>query len=300
MTTVWLNGGLVDESTAHVSVRDTGLLHGIGVFTTMRADGGTIRSIDSHLLRIRSSCEAFAIPLTYTNDELKAAAATLLADNAFPSARLRLTVTRGSQRSDPKHGVILEPTVLLTATQLEPYPQTLYSNGMTVLAYDTFKLNPYDPQAGHKTLDYLSRFTALRDAQQHGANEAILFNVHNFLQSGAMSNVFLVKDGKLLTPPTQAELHDGPTQARTPYPRSNVLPGIVRGDVLKLASLHEIEVVLRGLTINDLLEAEEVFLTNSIMSVMPVCRIERKEIGSGKPGEITKQLADAYSFGGGQ
>lgn len=297
MATVWLNGRSIDESAAHVSIRDLGLLHGVGVFTTLRADDGFIRGIDPHLSRIRKSCEAFAIPLSYSDAELKSAATALLNENEIGNARLRLTVTRGTQRSDPEHGIVIEPTVLLTATPLEPYPKDLYESGMTVLAYDAFKLNPYDPQAGHKTIDYLSRFAALRDAQQRSANEALLFNVHNYLQSGAISNVFLLKSGTLFTPPTQNELADEATAKSTPYPRSNVLPGIVRAEVIRHAHEMNISVGLKGLTINDVLEADEMFLTNSIMGVMPVCRVERKNVGTGKPGEVTLRFVDAFRKG---
>lgn len=298
MATVWMNGRLVDEDTAHVSIRDLGLLHGVGVFTTMRSHRRRVRSLAAHLARVRASCDAFAIPLTYNDADLETALTELLADQSFVDARIRLTVTRGTQRSDPTQGIVLEPTVFITATQIEGYPKELYEKGMTALAYDGFKLNPYDPQAGHKTLDYLSRFSALRDAQQRTANEALLFNVHNHLQSGSMSNVFLVKDGDLLTPPTQEELKDEAVAKATPYPRSNVLPGVTRGEILELAKRERIDVNIRGLSVNDLLDADEVFLTNSIMGVMPVCRIERKGIGAGKPGEVTALLSDAYAKAG--
>ncbi len=298
MSTVWMNGRLIDEETAHVSVKDLGLLHGVGVFTTMRATAKRVRSVSAHLARVRVSCEAFAIPLTYTDADLETALTELLADANFADARLRLTITRGVQRADAQHGIVIEPSVFITATPFESYPQELYANGMTALAYDQFKLNPYDPQAGHKTLDYLSRFAALRDAQQRTANEALLFNVHNYLQSGSMSNVFLVKAGKLLTPPTQVDLKDDSIAKHTPYPRSNVLPGVVRGEILELAKSISIDTEIRALTVSDLLEADEVFVTNSIMNVMPICRIERKAIGNGKPGELTQQLAAAYARGG--
>lgn len=295
---VWMNGRLIDEETAHVSVKDLGLLHGVGVFTTMRATERRVRSLPAHLARVRASCETFAIPLTYSDADLETAITELLADFEFKEARLRLTITRGTQRNDPTQGIVLEPTVFITATHLEAYPKELYERGMTALAFDAFKLNPYDPQAGHKTLDYLSRFAALREAQQRTANEALLFNVHNYLQSGTMSNVFLVKGGKLLTPPTQIELEDENVAKQTPYPRSNVLPGVTRGELLALAAQQSIEVVRKALSINDLLEADEVFVSNSIMGVMPVCRIERKAIGNGKPGEITLKLSDAYAKAG--
>lgn len=297
MSKAWLNGRLVDERSASVSVRDVGFLHGVGVFTTLRASGSRIRSLAAHLKRLRSSCETFAIPLTYSDTELESALNELLGGDDTVDSRLRITVTRGSTSTNQDGELVLEPTVLITATRLEPYPVSMYQFGMTVLAYDAFKLNPYDPQAGHKTLDYLSRFSALREAQQRGANEAILFNVHNYLQSGAISNVFLVKNDELLTPPTQDELRDQVAKA-TPYSRSNVLPGVTRTQVIELARSMSIEVSQRGLTVNDLLDADEIFLTNSVMGLMPVCRIERKEIGAGKPGPMLTSLSEAYAKAG--
>jgi len=293
MSDVWLNGNFIDEANASISIRDTGLLHGIGVFTTMRASNGAVQRIGEHLRRLRDSCEALFIPLLPKDSAIEAAATELLQRNNCPDARLRLTVTRGTTQNDPVHGLRVEPTTLLTAGALEPYPQELYEKGMTVVALDEQKLNPYDIQAGHKTLDYFSRLTALREANRRGANEALWFNVHNYLQSGSISNVFLVKNGELHTPPTAVELRDKEVAAATPYPKSNVLPGITRAVVLEAAEAKNVAVRLRGLSINDLLDADEVFLTNSVMGVMPVCRIERRVIGNEKPGRLTRVFAEA-------
>lgn len=293
MPTIWMNGALTDEAEARVSVRDFGLLHAAGVFTTMRADAGKVFGLDRHLTRIRHSCDAFSIPLGYSDAQLGAAIDELLADNDLSEARLRLTVTRGEQFVDPIHGPTVRPTVFIAATQLEPYAADLYAQGMTVLAYDEFKVNPFDPQAGHKTLNYLSRLSALREAQRRGANEAILFNVHNYLQSGAISNVFLVKEGRLLTPPTNEELRDPVVRSRVPYTRSNVLPGVVRAAVIEAAQAAGMNVDLGPLSVNDLLGADEVFLTNSAMRVMPVCRIERKPVRDERPGPVTTSLMAA-------
>lgn len=291
MSDVWLNGSFVDETEAGVSVRDTGLLHGIGVFTTMRAKAGEIVRIDRHLQRIRESCETLFIPLLPKDGVIADAAAELLQRNQLADARMRLTVTRGVTQPDPLHGVRVDPTTLLTATQYEPYPAELFEKGMTVAVIDEYKLNPYDVQAGHKTVNYMSRLNSLNHAVKQGAGEALWFNVHNYLQSGCVANVFLVKGGTLLTPPTNTDLHDEVVRAITPYAKSNVLPGITRGAVIERAKGAGIEVVTRGLTITDLLEADEVFLTNSIMGVMPVCRVERRAVGSEKPGEMTRRLA---------
>ncbi|HEY0008475.1 MAG TPA: aminotransferase class IV, partial [Tepidisphaeraceae bacterium] len=219
--------------------------------------------------------------------------AELLERNELTDARLRLTITRGVTQIDPLHGARIEPTTFLTAGPFEPYPQEFYIKGLTAIALDEQKLNPYDLQAGHKTLNYFSRLHALREANRRGAGEALWFNVHNFLQCGCISNVFLVKNNVLLTPPTNEDLQDEAVKAKTPYPRSNVLPGTTRAAVLELAAERQIEVQRRALTVNDLLEADEVFVTNSVMNVMPVCRIERKAIGNDKPGPITTQLSTA-------
>jgi branched-chain amino acid aminotransferase len=295
MTFAWLNGSLIDEDAASVSIRDTGLLHAAGVFTTMRAYGGAVFRLDRHLRRLRDSSEALFIPLQYKDDALAVAAGELLAKNELQDARLRLTVTRGRAIRDPLHGTRLEPTVLLTAAPLEPYPQEYYQKGMTAIVLDEQKLNPYDLQAGHKTLNYLSRLAAIREANRRGAGEALWFNVHNFLQSGSITNVFVVKGGKVHTPPTNEELREPSVREATPYPKSNVLPGVTRGAVFDLAGEAEIEVVRRGLSIADLLEADEAFVTNSSMGVMPICRIERKAIGQDKPGPVTVRLMEGYA-----
>ncbi|HEX8916756.1 MAG TPA: aminotransferase class IV [Humisphaera sp.] len=296
MSFAWINGSFIDEESASVSVRDTGLLHGASVFTTMRAYGGRAFMLDRHLARLRDSCEALFIPLTQKDPELTAAVNELLGRNVLQDARLRITVTRGRQTNDPLHGLRLDPTTIVTAGPLDAYPKEYYDRGMTVVVLDEQKLNPYDLTAGHKTSGhYLSRFAALREATRRGASEALWFNVHNYLQCGSVTNVLVVKGGALHAPPTNEELREQAVKDATPYPKSNVLPGVTRGVVFDLAAEAGISVHRRGLTINDLLEADEVFVTNSSMGVMPVCRVERKPIGGDKPGPVTRRLMEAYA-----
>lgn len=294
MALLWLNGAFVPEDDASISLRDTGLLHAAGVFTTLRAQNGKIFRLDAHLARLRRSCEVLFIPLQYRDAQLRKSLEELLQRNVLTESRLRLTVTRGQARQDPLHGLSLRPNVFATAAPLEPYPQEFYDRGMTVLVLDEQKLNPYDIQAGHKTLNYFSRLAALRDANQRSAGEALWFNVHNYLQSGSISNVFVIKDGVIRTPPTAEELRDPQTAASVPYPKSAVLPGITRQTVLELAGREGVAAEPAALTINHLLQADEVFLTNSIMGVMPVCRIERHAIGEDRPGHITRRLAELF------
>jgi branched-chain amino acid aminotransferase len=296
MAFAWINGRFVEEADASVSIRDTGLLHAAGVFTTMRAARGRVFMADRHLRRLRDSCEALFVPLQHADETLSAAAAELLKRNglADSDSRLRVTVTGGAATQDPLHGVRLEPTTFITATALEPYPAEFYERGMTVILFDEQKLNPYDVQAGHKTLNYLSRFAALREANRRSAGEALWFNVHNYLQSGSICNIFLVKDGALVTPPAPQELCDPAVAGATPYPSSAVLPGVTRSVVFDLAREANMPVRLAAVNVNELLDADELFITNSAMGVMPVCRIERKAFGNDRPGPVTTALASRY------
>lgn len=289
MTQCWINGNFVDEDRAGVSIRDAGLLHGAGAFTTMRAYAGKVFRLDDHLQRLRNTCQAILIPIVESDETLRSAIRDLIQVNQLSGARLRITATRGGiTQVQPK------PNLFITASPLQAYPQQFYEQGMTVLAYDQQKANPYDIAAGHKTLNYFPRLTAMRDAATRQAGEALWFNVHNYLQSGSISNVFLVQEGKLLTPPTQQELEDEDIRKLTPYPRSNVLPGIARKAVLQIAKREGISIQIGGLTINELVRADECFLTNSIMEVMPVCRIENQTLGDGKPGDLTRRIAMLY------
>lgn len=282
MPKVWLNGQILEAADAKLPLRDPGLLHAAGVFTTMRSRAFQIIRLPEHLTRIRHSCQALFIPIAYTDQQITEAAATLLKENNFPNARLRLTITAEN--------------TFLTATAFQPYPAQLYTTGMTVALLDEQKLNPFDIQAGHKTLNYFSRLAALRHGQILGCSEALWFNIFNYLQSGSISNIFLIKSGQLFTPPTQSEIDaDAQLKEKLPYARSNVLPGITRAAVLEIAQAKGLAIDRQAINVEQLLDADEIFLTNSIMGIMPVTRIERSVVGNDKPGEITLQLSEALN-----
>ncbi len=159
---------------------------------------------------------------------------------------------------------------------------------------DEQKLNPHDHQAGHKTLNYFSRLAAMREAVRRGAGEALWFNIHNYLQSASIANVFVVKDKTLITPPTNEELRDPVIAAACPYPKSNVLPGVTRAAILDLARANNIPTRIQALNVNNVLEADELFLTNSIMQIMPVGRIEKHKVSDEMPGPFTQMLISLF------
>lgn len=273
---VFLNNALTDSDQAAVSIHDAGLLHGIGLFETMRSYAGRVFRLDDHLDRLFHSAAALNIPVTQQKLEIENGIGELLGANQLTDARLRLTLTRGNiKNASPENPS--PSTLFITAAPLTPYPPEYYNKGMTVIV-SNYKQNPHEPTAGHKTINYFNRLLALQQAQLKQAGEALWFTTANHLAEGCISNVFLVHNEVLLTPPLA-----------TP-----VLPGIIRKLVLELARQNGIKAEEKSLTIHDLLQASEVFLTNSIMELMPVTRIEKHAVGNEKPGPLYQKLHDLY------
>jgi branched-chain amino acid aminotransferase len=273
----YINGSFLPEPEAMVGVDDGGWLHGAGLFETMRAEHGRVFRLGSHLDRLRRSAERVLRPIGWTELPNEQAFCELLRRNQLNEARIRLTVTAGSMRSTEGTDAVPPLTVCISAAPLSNYPAKLYETGVAVIL-SPYHVSPTDPIAGHKTTSYLPRLLGLRHAQSLGCMEALWFTTRNELAEGSISNVFVVSRGVLKTPPTE-----------TP-----VLPGIARGVVLENARRLGIEAAETPLTIHDLLDADEVFVTNSIMQILPVVRVERHDIGEGRVGAMTTRLLNAY------
>ncbi len=274
--TVYLNGAFLPQPEARVSVYDGAFLHGAGLFETMRAEGGRIFRLEAHLERLRRSAAQILTPLSEAESLSGDVFAELLERNGLRQARVRLTVTAGSVR-EPEEDGPPTMTVCATATPLSAYPLELYEQGVQVAICD-FRQSTTDAIAAHKTTAHLPRLLGLRQARQRHCIEAIWFTTRNELAEGSISNVFIVRDGALRTPPVD-----------TP-----VLPGTARAIVLKLAEAEGIPREEAALSVDDLLDADEVFLTNAIMQVMPVVRVERQTIGGGSAGPTTQRLLNRY------
>jgi branched-chain amino acid aminotransferase len=279
---IFLNDKLVDTEAAGISVGDSGFLYGAGLFETMRAYNGIVFRLDDHLDRLLTSAKTLFIEHSYNKEYLTEAVYKALEANNLTDARIRLTLSAGAI---PQAQAKPNPTLLITATKLQPYPAEYYKKGVLVVLCPT-RQNTSDPACGHKTTSYLSRMLALKQAHEKKAAEALWFTIDGRLAEGCISNVFLVKDSKIFTPTTN-----------TP-----VLPGIARKTVCEMAiagpstSLRtgKIELIEKDLSIDDLLGTDEVFITNVIMQVMPVVGIEKHTVGEGKPGAITKKIQDYY------
>ena len=287
---VYLNGEMVDLEDAQISIADAGFQHAIGLFETMAVYHSRVFRLEAHLERLRGSTQELGLAQNLDVNELQRAVEVTVSENRLERARVRLTVTPGSiplpRRHDDGNGNDpLKPTVLVMATEPTVYDPDYFEKGITVLIAPP-GANPFDATAGHKTLAYWSRLRTLRQAAAVGAGEAIWLNVTNHLASGAVSNLFLVKDNKLLTPFARSEALPGALAAP-------VLPGVTRGTVIELAQTMEITVQRRMLSVDDLLGADEVFLTNSSWLVLPVTHVEKHRVGGGEVGLVTKRLRDA-------
>lgn len=274
---VYLNGRCVPGEEAVISVYNGGWLHGAGLFETMRAENGRVFRLEDHLRRLRVSAEELLAPIDDGVLPDDAALRDLLRQNDLTAARVRLTVTAGSMLADAEQDEKPSLTVCVTVAPLGEYPKSLYEKGISVLI-SKYHQAPSDPLAGHKTTNYLPRLLALRHARQAGCTEALWFTPENLLAEGSISNVFIVTKGTVATPPLD-----------TP-----VLPGIARSQVLSICAEQGVETKERPVNINDLLDADEVFVTNSIIQIMPVCKVEQRDIGEAKPGPVTRGLLQQY------
>lgn len=290
----WLNGSLVDHDDARVSAFDAGLQHAIGLFETMHASRGRVFRVEQHLKRLADSAKELGLSDRLRTRALEEAvqdavnASQLAAKDAH--ARVRLTVTGGDMNmlntaragtDEPGH----DPTVLINVTPMAPYPDDMFTHGVGALIAPA-KANPFDPTEGHKTLNYWWRLRALQEAARAGMGEALVLSVTNHVCGGAVSNIFVVKDGALLTPLARDEAPKGAIA-------QPVLPGITRRVVMECAEEASLTVEKRLVTIDDVLDADELFLTNSAWGVLPLSRVEQQRITDGV-GDVTKTLRDRW------
>lgn len=283
---VWINGKLIQQDSANISIFDAGFQHGIGLFETMAARHGKVFRAHAHMNRLAESAKLLLLSDRLRIEPLVEAVNHVVQENNMESARVRLTLTGGNLNQLQNKGEKrIDPTIIVVAQPPTEYPQEFFEKGVTVTVADG-RENPFDPMAGHKTLNYWPRIHALQLATTKQASEALWFSVSNHVSSGSVSNIFLVKDNELYTPIARSEEAEGAIPSST-------LPGITRAAISEIAELMDIKVNKKMLDINDLLGADEVFLTNSSWVVLPVVSMEKEKIAGGEVGQITKQLREA-------
>jgi len=274
---VHLNGHIVDVSSAGVSVLDRGLLYGDGLFETLRTYGGQPFKLREHLERMAASAAALRIAPAPTLDEVRVAVEELMRRNSLAEVTIRVTLTRGVGGTGLGMTGEFRTTLIIQAKPVVPYRAELYQTGMKV-AVASIRRSVTSPLPRHKTANYLECVLAKQEAADRGCDEALFLNARGEVAEGAVSNVFWVEGERVVTPSIE----------------SNILPGITRQTVLDICLADGIGAVEGLYGLERLRNADEVFLTNSLMEVMPVRSVDGTTLGAGAPGPMTRRIAQAY------
>jgi branched-chain amino acid aminotransferase len=279
MTTLaMINGRIAPAEQATVSVFDRGFLYGDSVFETIATRDGRPMDLDAHLSRLQDSAQQVHIsmpaPLTTIAEEVHEALAA--AGNVESTIRVMVTRGQGDLGLDPSTAD--NPIRVILVSPLRRPPERAYEEGISVITYRTQRVNEHTDAAGAKVGNYLVAVLALRQATRSGATEALVVDGHGRVVEGATSNIFLVCGGLLVTPPEE----------------TGILAGITRARVLELAQREGINVQMRAPNVEELIAADEVFISSSIRQLLPVVRIDGRPVGSGRPGPIARRLLRGY------
>lgn len=277
-TRVSINGAIFDEDAARVSVFDRGFLYGDGVFEVMRTYHGVPFAEAAHMERLARSALQVLIAMPLNESELAAEVRAVMRAACNEESYIRVMVTRGRGPMMLDPSVALSPTRVIIVAQLAPQPEGLYEDGVSVALVRASRPTDDTRAAGAKASNYLANLLALHEARERGAYEALIVGCDGSVIEGASSNVFLVKDGLLLTPPVSAGL----------------LPGITRATVLEAARALGIGAREATMRQEDLYGADEVFITSTLREVVPVVTVDWRKVGSGHPGPTTKRLHDGF------
>ncbi|MFH1538475.1 MAG: aminotransferase class IV [bacterium] len=271
---VYVNGRCHPPEKARVSALDRGFLFGFGVFETMRAYGGVIFLLERHLERLEQSAALTGIPLPHTAGEFERILYKVIMKSGVSEAYLRLIVTPGAGQPVPAAGEKIAPTVVIICRPVPAPPEKVYRKGVEAIVAGSKKVpaSSLDPRI--KSHSYLPNVLARAEAVRAGAHEAFLADSDGFLTEGAMSSVFVVKGGALMTPPLEA----------------GILEGTRRGEILRLAGEAGIKVREKPIRIRRIFSADECFFTTAVVEVMPVVRLDGRPVGPGRPGPLTKKV----------
>jgi branched-chain amino acid aminotransferase len=272
--TIYLDGKYVSEEDAKVSVFDHGLLYGDGVFEGIRVYGGKIFRLEQHLDRLFASAKAIMLTIPMTRQQLVEACCETCVRNKLQDGYIRLVVTRGVGCLGLNPFTCKNPTVCIIASTIELYPEEIYRNGLKLVTAGTVRTSPAAVSPAIKSLNYLNNILAKIEAINAGTVEALMLNAEGYVAECTGDNVFVVRGGRLATPPISA----------------GALIGITRGVVFELAAKMGIAVSEPNLTRYDIMTADECFLTGTAAEIVPVASLDARPIGSGKPGALTLKL----------
>ncbi len=272
---IYMNNDLVERSEAKVSVFDHGFLYGDGIYETMRVYDGVVFMFDEHLRRLFRSASLIRLDIPKDTDEIKTAVFDTLRANSLKDAYLRITVSRGYGQIGLDPDLCRQPSFIIVAEEMKEYPSSLYERGIKVIIAKTRRnlKEALNPQI--KSLNFLNNILAKIEAKEQSAYEAIMLNHLGQITEGTISNLFFYKDDVLCTPSIEC----------------GILDGITRGIVIDLATLEGLRVREGFFVPEDLRDADEVFITNTTLEIMPVSIVDGREY---RVGQVSRLLHRAY------
>ncbi len=279
---IFLNNQYLDAQDAKISIWDAGFLFGEGIFTTFRLYNGIPADLKTHWLRLKEQTAELCIDLPLGFEQTKIVLQELVELNNLQNsdARARITITRGGDETHPvpvAPQTTLQPTALCAVHAISAEKDDEISQGLNAITLGAEFVRGNSPHL--KTMNHLAAVLGLRQARAQGCSEAIILDSTNRITEGAMSNMFLVNSSGLCTPK-----NDG-----------RILNGCTRKMVLSLAGKNGMTCLEKDLHQNDLMNADEVFLCNSVRQIMPIIQIDSQSIGQGKPGPVTQTISQLYS-----
>ncbi len=275
---VYVAGKLVPAEQASVSVFDHGLLYGDGIFEGIRVYGGKVFLLKEHTDRLYESALAIRLVIPMSHAEMMKAVEDTVAANDITDGYVRLVVTRGAGSLGLDIRRTANPQVIIIADTISLYPPELYETGMRLVTAATIRNHPGALSPRIKSLNYLNNIMAKIEGTDAGTVEALMLNHNGEVAECTGDNIFIVKNGVL----------------KTPQPDAGILEGITRNAVMKLAKAAGVPVVECVLTRHDIFVADECFLTGTAAEVIAVTSLDGRQIGTGKPGPITKTLLEKF------
>ncbi len=275
---VYISGKLVDKENAKISVFDHGFLYGDGVFEGIRAYNGKVFKMQEHIDRLYNSAAAIELAIPVSKEEYAAAIEETLRANDLKDAYIRAIVSRGIGLLGLNPRICENPEVVIITDSIALYPPELYENGLELVTVSTVRNHPNALDPRIKSLNYLNNILAKIEGLNAGVMEAIMLNTRGCVSECTGDNIFIVKDAELATPPRSA----------------GILEGITRGVVMDLAREHGIPAAERDLTRYDLFTADECFLTGTAAEIIPVIKIDGRQVADGKPGPIVRRLLESF------
>jgi branched-chain amino acid aminotransferase len=275
---VWLNGELVPKSQAKVSVFDHGFLYGDGVFEGIRAYNGKVFMLDEHLDRLYDSAKSIWLTIPLTKEQMRDAILQTLRANKLRDAYIRVVVSRGEGDLGLDPRKCPKPNIVIITDRIELFPEELYERGIEMVTVSVRRNSPQALNPNIKSLNYLNNILAKIEAINAGKPEGLMLTLDGYVAEGTGENIFIVKLGELFTPPAYM----------------GILKGITRQVVMKLAKEEGIPVHEAVLTLHDVYNADECFLTGTGAEIIPVVKLDGRVIGDGVPGPITKTLIQKF------